>query len=121
MAAPLRKSEPDALTEHVDAAAKLLRALANPVRLQILCVLDGGELSVGALNEHIPMSQSALSQHLKVLRHDGLVRTRRQAQTVYYRVAEGPAMDVIGVLQNHFCRAPSGRRPEPKHSPRGRR
>lgn len=121
MAAPLQMTEPDALTEHADAAARLLRALANPVRLQILCTLDDGELSVGALNERIPVSQSALSQHLKVLRHDGLVRTRRQSQTVYYRVAEGPAMDVIAVLQNHFCRTPPRPGADRTHSPRGRR
>jgi ArsR family transcriptional regulator, virulence genes transcriptional regulator len=97
-------AEPEALIGHVDSAARLLKALANPVRLQILCTLDGGELSVSALNERVPLSQSALSQHLKVLRHDGLVRTRRKSQTVFYRVADGPAIAVIEVLQNHFCR-----------------
>ena len=71
---------PDAaeMGPHADAAASLLKALANPVRLQILCMLGEGELSVGAINEHVPVAQSALSQHLAVLREDGLVDTRSE-------------------------------------------
>jgi DNA-binding transcriptional ArsR family regulator len=83
----------------------MLKAMANPNRLQIMCVLGEGELSVGALNERIPLSQSALSQHLGVLREDGLVATRRESQTIYYRVRPGPALDVIRVLHGHFCGA----------------
>jgi ArsR family transcriptional regulator, virulence genes transcriptional regulator len=107
MAAVLRDADPEELTQHAGAAARLLKALANPHRLQVLCVLNDGEMSVGALNDRILLSQSALSQHLKVLRRDGLVHTRRESQTVYYRLAEGPAMDVIAVLHRHFCAAPT--------------
>jgi len=103
MVAALPGLDPEELKEHADAAAQLLKALANPHRLQVLCVLSDGEMSVGELNVRVPLSQSALSQHLKVLRDDGLVTTRRQSQTVYYRVADGPAMDVIAVLHRHFC------------------
>lgn len=99
--------EPSEMAQHADSAARLLKALANPHRLQVLCVLGDQELSVGELNERIPLSQSALSQHLKVLRQDGLVRTRRESQTVYYQVAPGPATDVIAVLHRHFCSVPS--------------
>jgi DNA-binding transcriptional ArsR family regulator len=90
---------------HAESAAGLLRAMANPNRLQILCVLGEGEMSVGALNERIRLSQSALSQHLALLREDGLVATRREAQTIYYSVRPGPALDVIRVLHGHFCSA----------------
>lgn len=90
---------------HTQSAAELLKALANPHRLQILCVLEEGELSVGALNARIPLSQSALSQHLAVLRKDGLVTTRRESQTIFYRVMPGPALDLIRVLHSHFCSA----------------
>lgn len=93
----------EAMGQHARSAAEFLKALANPVRLQILCVLAEGELSVGALNELIPVSQSAMSQHLAVLRADGLVLTRRESQTIYYRIAPGPAMDVIRILHDHFC------------------
>lgn len=95
----------EAMGQHARSAAEFLKALANPVRLQILCVLAEGELSVGALNELIPVSQSAMSQHLAVLRTDGLVLTRRESQTIYYRVAPGPAMDLIRILHDHFCGA----------------
>lgn len=88
---------------HADDAARLLKAMANPHRLLVLCVLGKGELSVGALNERIPLSQSALSQHLAVLRADGLVATRRQAQTIYYSVQPGPALDVIRSLHAYYC------------------
>jgi DNA-binding transcriptional ArsR family regulator len=102
----------DEMAAHAESAAGLLRAMANPHRLQILCVLGEGELSVGALNDRIPLSQSALSQHLAVLRDDGLVATRREAQTIHYRVQPGPALDVIRVLHGHFCAAV---RPKRRH------
>lgn len=103
--APLNAIE---LAQHAAAASKLLKALANPHRLLVLCILGEGELSVGALNARVPISQSALSQHLAVLRADGLVTTRRESQTIYYRVAPGPALDVIRVLHAHYCSAPPG-------------
>jgi len=103
---------PDAreMGRHADDAAGLLKALANPKRLEILCVLGESELSVSALNERIPLSQSALSQHLAVLRTDGLVQTRRESQVIYYSVRPGPALDIIHVLHGHFCRATRPRR-----------
>lgn len=98
--------DPADMAKHAESAARFLRALANPHRLQVLCVLEDREMSVSELNASIPLSQSALSQHLKVLREDGLVTTRRESQTVYYRVMPGPAMDVIRVLHEHFCSVP---------------
>jgi DNA-binding transcriptional ArsR family regulator len=92
-----------AMQEHAETASSLLKAMANPHRLLILCLLGEGELSVGTLNERIPLSQSALSQHLAVLRADGLVATRREAQTIYYSVQPGPALDVIRSLHAHYC------------------
>lgn len=107
MAVPTPLPDPREMAQHADSAARLLKALSNPHRLQVLCVLGDEELSVSELNQRIPLSQSALSQHLKVLREDRLVTTRREAQAVYYRVAPGPAMDVIDVLHRHFCSGPA--------------
>jgi ArsR family transcriptional regulator, virulence genes transcriptional regulator len=95
-----------AMKQHADAASRLLKAMANPSRLQILCLLGESELPVRSINERIPLSQSALSQHLGVLRADGLVVTRREAQEIHYSVAPGPALDVIRVLHDHFCAGP---------------
>jgi DNA-binding transcriptional ArsR family regulator len=91
------------LKAHAGEATRLLKALANESRLMIMCNLSEGELTVGQLNELIPLSQSALSQHLALLRRDGLVKTRRQAQTIYYSLVEGPASQVIGVLHDIYC------------------
>lgn len=79
-------------------AARLLKLLANEQRLTVLCRLSGTELSVTELGAHVNLSQSALSQHLAKLRADGLVATRRDAQTIYYRLADPIAERLIGVL-----------------------
>ena len=87
--------------------SKLLKALANPQRLRILCLLIEQEMPVGQINEQVDLSQSALSQHLAILREKGLVTTRKQAQTVYYRVAEGPVTAIIQTLHDLYCPTPS--------------
>jgi ArsR family transcriptional regulator, virulence genes transcriptional regulator len=74
-----------------------------------LCALLDGPMSVGEINERVPLSQSALSQHLAVLRAAGVVTTRRQSQTIYYALAQGPALKIMEVLYDAFC-APSTRK-----------
>ena len=93
----------DAMNAQSEAASELLKALANPQRLRILCLLIEGELTVGQLNEHIPLSQSALSQHLALLRDKELVSTRKLAQTVFYNVANGPVRNIIQTLHDIYC------------------
>lgn len=88
---------------HAADAARLLKALGNENRLMLLCLLVEGERSVGELNARLALSQPALSQHLAVLREDGLVNTRREAQTIYYSLAEGPAQRIIGTLHGIYC------------------
>ena len=93
----------DAMTAQAEVAADLLKAVANPQRLRILCLLIEGELAVSQLNERVPLSQSALSQHLALLRAKSLVSTRKQAQTVYYSVADGPIRQIIQTLHDIYC------------------
>lgn len=95
------------MAAHAEEAARLLRSLGNPHRLMVLCLLGNGELSVGALNAGLPLSQSALSQHLAVLRDEGLVATRREGQSIYYSVPPGPALEVLQVLHRVYCAAPA--------------
>ncbi len=96
---------------HAGDAAQLLKALGNEQRLLVLCNLLAGPLSVGELNERVELSQSALSQHLALLREAGLVDTRREAQTIYYSLPPGPVTRVMAVLQEIYCStAPPGRR-----------
>jgi DNA-binding transcriptional ArsR family regulator len=91
------------MAEHAADAAGLMKALGNESRLMILCLLADSERSVGELNEMIPLSQSALSQQLARLRQQGIVKTRRESQTIYYRLADGPADRVIHVLHDIYC------------------
>ena len=91
------------LHDHSEDATRLLKALANSNRLMILCLLFEGPRSVGELNELLPLSQSALSQHLAVLREEGLVSTTRQAQEIHYRIASVQAQRVIETLHGIYC------------------
>lgn len=85
-------------------AAGLLRAMSNESRLLILCYLtERGELSVGELVERVGLSQSALSQHLAKLREEGLVATRKDAQTVFYRICDPKADQMLTLLHDLFC------------------
>ncbi|WP_447585541.1 ArsR/SmtB family transcription factor [Pseudoxanthomonas mexicana] len=92
-----------AMQAHAGEAAQLLKALANEKRLQILCLLTAGERSVGDINALLDLSQSALSQHLAVLREEGLVQTRREAQNVFYALTPGPAAQVMHTLHGIYC------------------
>ena len=85
-------------------AAQLLKLLANENRLLILCRLVlTHEMSVTDLAEAVGLSQSALSQHLAKMREDGLLATRRQAQTVFYRIADPNAARLLALLRNIYC------------------
>ena len=97
--------DPEAMRANAGRASDLLKALANDKRLMLLCLLFGGERSVGELNARVDLSQSALSQHLAVLRNDGLVTTRREGQTILYALADGPAQRVIETLHGIYCGA----------------
>lgn len=86
-------------------ATSLLKALANENRLMILCYLDDRELCVTELNACLDLSQSALSQHLAILRKDNLVKTRRESQTIYYSLNGEEAKKIISTLQQMYCEA----------------
>ena len=93
-----KHAELEALEASANAAARLLKMLANEQRLILMCRLGEGECSVGDLASHVGLAQSAASQHLAKLRAEGLVATRRDAQTIYYRLADPAAARVIGLL-----------------------
>jgi DNA-binding transcriptional ArsR family regulator len=107
--------DPNQLQQSAQEAAQLLKALGNRHRLSILCLLLDGEKSVGQLIQLIGLSPSALSQHLARLRHDGLVRTRRSAQVIYYTLEGTQARAVLETLHGLYCCAgePADRKPSP--------
>jgi DNA-binding transcriptional ArsR family regulator len=92
-----------ALAENAAKATALLKVLANENRLMICCGLGEDELSVGQLNQGLPLSQSALSQHLARMREVGILRTRKEAQTVFYSVADPAVGHVINTLKTIYC------------------
>jgi len=88
-----------------EAAADLMALLASPQRLRILCALLDGERSVSSLEAVVDLSQSALSQHLKRLRGAGVVSTRREAQSIFYSLADARTVRVMQVLAELFCQS----------------
>ena len=93
-----------ALEARAAEASTMLKLLANERRLLILCrIVQDGEVSVGTLAQAVGLSQSALSQHLALLRADGLLATRRAAQTVFYRIADARVERLMTALKNIYC------------------
>ena len=92
------------MARHAEDAAQFLKMMANPHRLMVLCHLLDTEMSVSEINKHVPLSQSALSQHLAVLRNSGIVQTRREQQTIFYRLANPGVEAIIGQLYEQFCK-----------------
>ena len=88
----------DFLEQNTKTASVLLKALSNEKRLQIACVLFKGEKAVGELEKIVGLSQSALSQHLARLRRDNIVQTRREAQTIYYSLADESVIKILESL-----------------------
>lgn len=92
----------DDLKAEIQQVSLILKSLSNPKRLVALCAMCEGEKSVGELEGIVGISQSALSQHLAKMREDNLVKTRRDAQTIYYSVSHPQVLDIIRYL-NHLC------------------
>lgn len=99
----MRDSSTPDLAARAEEVAARLALIANAKRLLVLCALSEGEHSVSALQARVDLSQSALSQHLSKLRSGGVVATRRDAQTVYYRLHDPQVIDLMAALQDTFC------------------
>lgn len=102
------------MSHSAETAEALLKAMANRNRLMILCQLIAGERSVGDLAESLGVRASTMSQHLALLRKDGLVATRRDGQTVWYTVASDPARQIVETLYQIYC-MPSAICPVPEN------
>lgn len=98
------QSELAVLQTNAELAVALLKRMAHRDRLLILCHLTAGEISAGDLSRRSLLSQSAFSQHLAVLRADKLVKTRKDAQTVYYSLSNNDVLEVLSTLKQIFCK-----------------
>jgi DNA-binding transcriptional ArsR family regulator len=95
--------DPEAMDRAAEAACELLKSLASPVRLKILCQLSTGELPVGALAARLSVRETLASQHLALLRKDGVVRARRDGRLIFYSIASPAAERVVATLYELFC------------------
>jgi len=93
----------DQMKVHAYEAAALMKTLGNEQRLLVLCNLLEQPMTVSELNQRMSLSQSALSQHLALLREAGLVETRREAQSIHYSLPPGPVTRVMALLQDIYC------------------
>ena len=91
------------MRETAPKVSELMKVLSNEHRLMILCQLAEGEKSVGELAELLGVRQAALSQQLALLRKDGMVQTRRQAQNVFYSLAREDVRSLMGFLYETYC------------------
>lgn len=89
--------------DHIEQAARALKAMAHPLRLKILCILGTDEVSVQDIVECVGTSQSNISQHLAILREKGVLRTRKDANRVYYRVGDERTLTLISMMREVFC------------------
>ncbi|MCL4800342.1 MAG: winged helix-turn-helix domain-containing protein [Burkholderiales bacterium] len=89
--------------DQIDLAARAMKAMAHPLRLKILCVLSDQEVSVQDIVDTVGTSQSNISQHLAILRDKGVLRTRKDANRVYYRIGDVRILQLIGMMREVFC------------------
>lgn len=92
--------------EQIDQAARAVKSIAHPLRLKILCVLGEDEISVQDIVEAVGTTQSNISQHLAILREKGVLKTRKEANRVYYRVSDARTLALIGMMREVFCGIP---------------
>jgi DNA-binding transcriptional ArsR family regulator len=89
--------------EQIEQAARAMKAMSHPLRLKILCVLGDQEVSVQNIVDSVGTSQSNISQHLAILRDKGVLRTRRDANRVYYRIGDARTLSLLGMMREVFC------------------
>ncbi len=92
--------------EHIEQAARALKAMSHPLRLKILCVLGPDEVSVQDIVDTVGTSQSNISQHLAILRDKGVLRARKDANRVFYRVGDERTLKLIAMMREVFCGGP---------------
>jgi len=87
----------------IERASRSLKAMSHPLRLKILCTLGENEVSVHDIVNQVGSSQSNISQHLAILRDKGILDARKEANRVFYRVADSRTLQLIGMMRQVFC------------------
>ena len=91
-------------TEQIAGLATLLKSISHPFRLQILCLLQDNEMTVGDISRAIQTTDANVSQHLSILRHQGIVGSRKQANFIYNRIIDDRVTRLIDTMQGLFCK-----------------
>ncbi len=94
-------------TEEIEQASLAMKAIAHPLRLKILCLLSGGEIAVQEIVEAVGTSQSNISQHLAILRDKKILKTRKDSNKVYYRIADERMLSLVALMRQVFCGVPA--------------
>lgn len=89
--------------DQIDAVAKILKSMSHPIRLKILCLLQDGEMSVGDLRNEVETTNANVSQHLNILRNQGIIDFRKDANFIYNRITDQRIMELIMKMQKLFC------------------
>ncbi len=89
--------------EQIDAMSKLLKSMSHPIRLKILCLLQDKEMSVGDLREEVKTTNANVSQHLNILRSQGIIDYRKDANFIYNRIHDPRIIEMMQTMQNLFC------------------
>ncbi|HET97729.1 MAG TPA: ArsR family transcriptional regulator [Desulfurivibrio alkaliphilus] len=91
--------------QHIEEMAKLLKTMAHPIRLKILCLLQEREMTVGELHEQVLTTNANVSQHLNILRNQGIIAYRKDANFIHNRISEGRIVELMKTLRELFCTA----------------
>ena len=101
-------------SEEIEQASLAMKAIAHPLRLKVLCVLAGGEMPVQDIMEAVGTTQSNVSQHLAILRDKKILKTRKEANKVHYRIADKRTVKLVGLMREVFCGLPVQDEIQPK-------
>jgi ArsR family transcriptional regulator len=91
--------------KHIDDIARLLKTMAHPIRLKILCLLQDRELTVGDIHKEVRTTNANVSQHLSILRNQGIISYRKDANFIYNRITEGRVTELIKNMRELFCQS----------------
>ncbi len=89
--------------EHINRVAGLLKTMSHPIRLKILCLLEEKEMTVGDIREQVKTTNANVSQHLSILRGQGILSTRKEANFIFNRIEDGRVVELIANMRQLFC------------------
>lgn len=107
MALAHKKTCPSEDDHLVDVASQILKSIAHPIRLKILCLLRGSEMSVGEIQREVKTSTANISQHLTILRSGKIIESRKEANFIYNRIADPKILRLMDAMQDIFCKKPA--------------